>query len=49
MSNAQATDPETNAAYQASIRELLNGLSAADWSPTLNNLDALAASIQFQP
>ncbi len=46
---AQATDPETNAAYQASIRELLNGLSAADWSPTLNNLDALAASIQFQP
>jgi len=46
---AQATNPETNAAYQESIRSTLNELSASDWTPNLDELDALAASIQFQP
>ena len=46
---AQATNPETNAVYQESIRQTLNDLSASDWSPDLERLDALAASIQFQP
>ena len=46
---AQATGPETNAAYQEAIRATLNELSASDWTPSLDKLDALAASIQFQP
>jgi len=46
---AEATNPETNAAYQEAIRTTLNDLSASDWDPSLDDLDALAASIQFQP
>jgi hypothetical protein len=46
---AQATNPDSAAVYQESIRTALNGLSAADWTPDLDKLDALAASIQFQP
>ncbi|MBE2222010.1 MAG: META domain-containing protein [Anaerolineae bacterium] len=46
---AQATNPETNAAYQEAIRASLNELSASDWTPNLDDLDALAASIEFTP
>jgi len=46
---AQASNPETSAAYQEAIRTTLNDLSASDWDPSLERLDALAASIQFQP
>jgi len=46
---AEATNPETSAAYQEAIRTMLNDLSASDWDPSLDDLDALAASIQFQP
>jgi putative lipoprotein len=46
---AQATNPETNAVYQESIRSTLNELSASGWSPDLDRLDALAASIEFTP
>ncbi|MFO7678972.1 MAG: META domain-containing protein [Chloroflexota bacterium] len=46
---ARAANPETNAAYQESIRAALNELAPADWAPNLSALDALAASIRFQP
>ncbi len=46
---AEATNPETNAAYQEAIRQTLNDLPTSDWTPDLGKLDALAASIQFQP
>jgi hypothetical protein len=46
---AEATNPETNAAYQETMRTALNALSAADWMPNLDELDALAASIEFIP
>ena len=46
---AEATNPETNAAYQEAMRASLNELSASDWTPNLDDLDALAASIEFQP
>lgn len=46
---AEASNPETSAAYQEAIRMTLNELSASDWTPNLDDLDALAASIEFQP
>lgn len=34
--------------YQKEKEELLNGLSASDWEPDLNTLDAVISSLQYQ-
>ena len=44
---AVASDPETSPAYQQEVKDTLNPLLPADWSPDLAQLDAMVASLAF--
>ncbi len=44
---AQASDPETNAAYLQTTKDTLNALPSSAWTPDLASLDALAQSVSF--